>query len=186
MIYILLLISISVVLSLIFWIIGIFRKNSLIQSINQGQNVISTWVYTPDEWKSAAENHFGFKVKFGESGKVSFTPHNILVTNGKRNILWELVGSNKYSTHLTDVYLLKEPPTSTIRFQVRTKVVKKDRYGRDTMDETCDFEEFYVPVPKDYPLEVNKVVGVYRDYLDKNADAVAAAMPFGFIWEVIR
>jgi hypothetical protein len=54
------------------------------------------------------------------------------------------------------------------------------------MDETCDFEEFYVPVPKDYPLEVNKVVGVYRDYLDKNADAVAAAMPFGFIWEVIR
>lgn len=156
------------------------NRKATIAAIKQGQGVVSTWHYTPDEWKYASENYFQMKARrLLENGKVSFSDRYIYVSNGREDVLFELVGAQKYVKHLTEVYSYKDSPMNIIRFQVRTKTIKKGEGGHETMEEKYDLETFYVPVPKDYRLETEKVIKFYQDILDKNPDAVAAVMPYG-------
>ena len=161
-----------------FWLVKILNRRTAIANIKNGKGVLTTWMYTFEEWKIAAEDRFEIRTRSGDSGRVSFTPRYIYLSNGRKDILWELIGEQKYVKHLTDIYLYKESPMNVIRFQVRTKIIKKND-GRETMDESYDLEEFYVPVPKDHKLETEKVMKFYQDILDKNADAVASVMPYG-------
>lgn len=167
----------------IYWIGFMIKRqsrNAAISAIKQGQGIFLTWTYAPEDWKLAAAEHFDIKPRrLNENGKVSFTERYIFITNGKDEILYELVGLNRMKKHLTDVYLYKQAEGNVIKFEVREKTIKKDEYGNETMDEDYRLESFYVPVPKFCAEEGEKVLKFYKDLLDKNADAVAAVMPYG-------
>jgi hypothetical protein len=155
-------------------------RNNIIASIKQGQGVFSTWQYSPDEWKQAAEERFDIKPRrMMENGTVTFTDRYIYITNGDENVLFELVGEIKHVKHLTEIYHYKDSPMNIIRFQVRSKTIKKDEHGNNSMEEDCDSETFYVPVPRNHLAETEKVLKFYQDILDRNPDAIAAVMPFG-------
>jgi hypothetical protein len=155
------------------------NRRAAIDSIKNGTGVFLTWSYSPEDWKFAAE-YFQIKPRrLSENGKASFTDRFVYITNGKDELLYELVGLQKYVRHLTEVYIYKKSEHKVIRFEVRTKTIKKDEHGNDTMEEKYDVESFYVPVPKTLDAEGEKVLKFYKDILDKNADAVAAVMPFG-------
>jgi hypothetical protein len=156
------------------------NRNAAIYAIKQGQGIFLTWHYSPEDWKLAAEEHFQIKPRrLSENGKASFTEKHVFITNGTDELLYELIGGDRYVKHLTDVYLYKQAAQNVIRFEVRTKTIKKDEYGNDTMEEDYGVERFYVPVPKAAAAEGEKVLKFYKDILDRNADAVAAVMPFG-------
>ena len=156
------------------------KNKETINEIKNGQGVFSIWQYSPEEWKHAAENHFDFKLKNPqEVGKVCFTKRYILAYDQQNDVLFELVGERRFTKHLTEVRLLKQSPMNNLRFEVRTKTIKKDDDGHDTMEEDYGVETFYVPVPTGYQIEQEKVLKYYQDFLDKTADAIAAVMPFG-------
>lgn len=156
------------------------QKSAAIGAIKHGQGVFASWNYLPEDWKAIAEEHFEIKPRrFGENGKASFTERYVYVTNGDRDILFELVGADRYVKHLTDVYLSKQASREVLRFEVRTKTVKKDENGNNTMEEEYETDTFYVPVPRDLNAEGAKVLALYKNLLAENADAVAAVMPFG-------
>jgi hypothetical protein len=180
------LIVISIIIALcatfygIYFLINRQQRSSAIAAIKQGQGVAATWNYAPDEWKQAAEERFDIKPKrMMENGKVTFTDRYVYITNGSEDVLCELVGEQKYVKHLTEIYHYKDSPMNIIRFQVRTKRIKKDDNGNDTMEEDCAVETFCVPVPKSHEPETEKILKFYQDILDKNPDAIAAVMPFG-------
>jgi hypothetical protein len=156
------------------------QRNAAIASIKQGQDVFLTWNYSPEDWKFAAAEFFEIKPRrLSENGKASFTERFVYITNGADEILYELVGEDRYVKHLTEVYMSRHSGQSVIRFEVRTKTVKKDDNGNNTMEEDYAVATFYVPVPRDTPAEGEKVLNFYKNLLDRNADAVAAVMPFG-------
>jgi hypothetical protein len=156
------------------------NRNAAIYAIKQGQGIFLTWTYSPEDWKLAAEEHFGIKPRrLNENGKASFTEKHIFITNGRDEILYELVGWDRMKKHLTDVYLYKQAEQNVIRFEVREKIIKKGEHGTDTMEEDYKLETFYVPVPKASAEEGEKILKFYKDILDRNADAVAAVMPYG-------
>ncbi len=156
------------------------HRNAAIGAIKQGHGVIGTWNYPPEEWKAIAEENFEIKPRrMGENGRASFTDRYVYVTNGSEDVLFELVGDDRYVKHLTDVYLSKQSARNVLRFEVRTKIIKKNDEGGDTMEEEYETDTFYVPVPSDSSAEGEKVLNFYKNMLDKNADAVAAVMPFG-------
>jgi hypothetical protein len=173
--------SIPIVIFVLFFAVTLFLKRSrrlaAIAGIKNGRGILSTWKYTPDEWNFAAENHFKLRTQSGESGQVSFTAQNIYISNGRKDILLELVGEKKYVKHLTSVYLFKDTPMNLIKFEVRKKIIKQDQDGNET--EKCTVEEFYVPIPSNYQTETDKIIKFYENILDNNADAVAAVMPYG-------
>jgi hypothetical protein len=160
-------------------LIQYYKKRRQLLSIKYGQGVFATWNYSQEEWRIAAQNQFDLAVRMGDNGKVSFTPRFIYASNGRRDLLWELIGEVKYERHLTDIFLYHESPMNVIKFEVRTKKVKKDSHGNDRMEESCGLKDFYVPVPKDYHQEIEKVMSFYQKILHDNSDAVAAVMPFG-------
>ena len=156
------------------------QRSSAIYTIKQGQGIFLTWTYSPEDWKIGAEEHFGIKPRrLNENGKASFTEKHVFITNGRDEILYELIGWDRMKKHLTDVYLYKQAEQNVIRFEVREKIIKKGDNGADTADEDYVLENFYVPVPKLCAEEGDKVMKFYKDLLDKNADAVAAVMPYG-------
>jgi hypothetical protein len=156
------------------------NRSAAIGAIKQGQGIFLTWTYSPEDWKSAAEEHFDIKPRrLNENGKASFTEKHVFITNGKDEVLYELIGLDRMKKHLTDVYLYRQSERDVIRFEVREKIIKKDEYGHETMDEEYKLETFYVPVPKALAEDGEKVLKFYKDILDKNADAVAAVMPYG-------
>ncbi len=156
------------------------NRNAAIYAIKQGQGIFLIWTYSPDDWKIAAEEHFEIKPRrLNENGKASFTERHVFITNGKDEILYELIGWNPHKKHLTDVYLYQQAEQNVIRFEVREKTIKTDEHGNETMEEDYKLETFYVPVPKLCAEEGEKVLKFYKDILDKNADAVAAVMPYG-------
>lgn len=167
----------------IFWLgltIKRQNRNAAIYAIKQGQGVFQTWTYSPEDWKLAAEEHFGIKPRrLNENGKASFTEKHVFITNGKDEILYELIGWDRLKKHLTDVYLYQQTVQNVIRFEVREKIIKKGEHGTDTMEEDFKLETFYVPVPRASAEEGGKVLKFYKDLLDRNADAVAAVMPYG-------
>lgn len=167
----------------IFWLKVLMprqHRNAAIASIKQGRDVFSTWQYSPADWKFAAERFFEIKPRrLSENGKAHFTERFVYITNGTQEILYELIGEDRYVRHLTEVYMSKQSGHDVIRFEVRTKTIKKDDNGNDTMEEDYDVEVFYVPVPADLPAEGVKVLKFYQDLLDRHADAVAAVMPYG-------
>jgi hypothetical protein len=166
-----------------YWLQSVFRRqnrNAAVGAIKQGQGVFATWNYSPEDWKAVAEEHFEIKPRrLGENGKASFTDRHVYVTNGSSDILFELIGEDRYVKHLTDVYIFKQSERNVLRFEVRGKYIKKDENGHDTMEEEYETETFYVPVPKGAEAEGERVLQFYKTMLDKNADAVAAVMPFG-------
>jgi hypothetical protein len=155
------------------------NRQSLISAIKNGRGVLTKWNYSPEEWRWAAENNFEIGAKPGDHGRVFFTARHIYLTNGRKDILWELIGQKKFVKHLTEIFLLKQSPMNVVKFTVRTKTIKKDDRGNDTMDENYDVEYFYVPVPANFKFETEKVLKFYQDILDRNPDAVAAVMPYG-------
>lgn len=156
------------------------NRNAAIYTIKQGHGIFLTWHYSPEDWKLAAEEHFDIKPRrLNENGKASFTEKHIFITNGRDEILYELVGWDRMKKHLTDVYLYKQAAQNVIRFEVREKIIKKGEHGTDTMEEDYKLETFYVPVPKASAEAGEKVLKFYKDILDRNADAVAAVMPYG-------
>jgi hypothetical protein len=156
------------------------NRRAAIDSIKNGTDVFLTWHYSPEDWKPAAEEYFQIKPRRHlENGKASFTNRFVYISNGRDELLYELIGSQRHVKHLTEVYLSKQSEQKVIRFEVRTKTIKKDDNGNETMEEDFDVESYYVPVPKAADAEGEKVLNFYRDILDKNADAVAAVMPFG-------
>lgn len=164
----------------VFLLIKRQSRRNIINSVKMGQGVFLTWNYSPDEWKLAAEERFDIKPRrYLENGKATFTDRYIYVTNGSEDVLYELVGENKHIKHLTEIYRYKDSPMNVIRFQVRTKTIKKDEYGNNTMEEKYDLETFYVPVPQIHQAETEKVLKFYQDILDQNPDAVAAVSPYG-------
>jgi len=167
-----------------FFVIGLVLKRQhrrdAIFSIKQGQGVFLKWSYPPEDWKAVAEEYFEIKPRrLAENAAASFTERFVYISNGQDEILHELVGADRFVKHLTDVYLYKQSERKVLRFEVRTKTIKKDEYGNNTMEETFDLETFYVPVPQTMGAEGEKVLQYYQTFLDKNADAVAAVMPFG-------
>lgn len=161
------------------WYLKLSRRRAVIASIRNGQDVIATCYYNSGDWRFAAEQYFKIRTRPGDFGKVSFTPRHIYVSNGKKDFLYELVGAERYVKHLTEVYLYKKSPMNVIKFEVRTKVVGKDKSGNERLDEKCTLEEFYVPVPSDYETGIGSLMKFYQDILDDNADAVAAVTPYG-------
>ncbi len=156
------------------------NRRAAIYSIKQGYDVFLTWNYQPEDWKAIAEEFFDIKPRrLSENAVASFTERFVYVSNGTNDILYELIGEDRFVKHLTDVYLHKQSERNVIKFEVRTKTIKKDEYGNDRMEEEYDTETFYVPVPKISDAEGAKVLNFYKTMLDKNADAVAAVMPFG-------
>jgi hypothetical protein len=156
------------------------EKQTKISEIKSGQGVISAWNYSPEEWKHATENYFDIKSKnYQEIGKVCFTKDYILVYNQNDEVLFELIGKQSYTKHLTEVRLLKQSPMNNLRFEVRTKKIKKNDDDVDTMEEDYGVEILNVPVPKDCQIEQEKMLKYYQDILDKSADAIAAVMPYG-------
>jgi hypothetical protein len=166
-----------------YWLQSVFRRqrrDAAVGAIKQGQNVFLTWNYPPEDWKAIAEENFEIKPRrLGENGKASFTKRHVYVTNGSDDILFELVGEDRYVKHLTDVYIYKQTERNVLRFEVRSKYIKKDDNGHDTMEEEYETETFYAPVPKGSESDGEKVLAYYKNLLDKNADAIAAVMPFG-------
>ena len=156
------------------------HRDAAIGAIKQGQDVFLTWSYPPEDWKAIAEENFEIKPRrLGENGRASFTDRHVFVTNGSEDVLFELVGEDRYVKHLTDVYLSKQSTGNVLRFEVRTKTIKKNDEGGDTMEEDYELDIFYVPVPSGLNAEGEKVLTHYKNILDQNADAVAAVMPFG-------
>lgn len=156
------------------------NRSAAIYTIKQGQGIFLTWTYAPEDWKLGAEEHFDIKPRrLNENGKASFTEKHVFITNGKDEVLYELIGWDRMKKHLTDVYLYKQSEQNVIKFEVREKIIKKSDNGVETMDEEYLLETFYVPVPKASAEEGEKVMKFYKDILDKNADAVAAVMPYG-------
>ena len=155
-------------------------RNAAIAAIKQGQDVFLTWNYPPEDWKAIAEENFEIKPRrLGENATASFTDRYVYVTNGRDDVLFELVGEDRYVKHLTDVYLSKQPARNVLRFEVRTKIIKKNDEGGDTMEEDYATDTFYVPVPSGLNAEGEKVLTFYKNLLDQNAAAVAAVMPLG-------
>lgn len=155
------------------------NKKALATAINKGQGVLWTWQYAPNEWKYAAETHFDIQTKrMMETGKVCFTEKHIYVSNGRDEILFELIGDNKYEKHLTEVFHYKGSAMQSVRFEVRSKEIKKEE-GRETMEETYENDSLTVPIPKAFESESAKIITYYQDILNKNPDAVAAVSPYG-------
>ena len=156
------------------------NRKAAIAAIKQGHGVFLSWNYSPEDWKFAAPEFFEIKPRrMAENGRASFTERFVFITNGADELFYELVGEDRYARHLTDVRPAQHSGQSVIRFEVRTKRIKKDDNGNDTMEEDYAVETFYVPVPKDLPAEGEKVLNFYREMLDRSADAVAAVMPMG-------
>jgi len=156
------------------------NRSAAIAVIKQGHGVFLTWNYSPEDWKLAAEEHFDIKPRrLNENGKASFTARNIFITNGKDEVLYELIGWDRMKKHLTDVYFYRQRERGVIRFEVRTKTIKKNEHGSETMEEDYGLETFYVPVPQASAEDGEKVLKFYKEILDKNTDAVAAVMPYG-------
>jgi hypothetical protein len=156
------------------------QRNAAIASIKQGHGVFLSWNYSPEDWKFAAAEFFEIKPRrMAENGKASFTERHVFVTNGADERLYELVGEDRYVRHLTEARMSKQSERNVLRFEVRTKRIKKDDNGNDTMEEDYAVETFYVPVPQASGADGEKVLNFYKNLLDRNADAVAAVMPFG-------
>ena len=166
-----------------YWLAYMIRRggrSGAIAAIKQGQGVFLKWHYAPEDWKLAAEEYFEIKPRrMGENGAASFTESHVFVTNGKAERLYELVGPNPRVKHLTDVRLAKLTNLDALRFEVRTKTIKKGENNTDTMEEEYELETFYVPVPRAAAAEGEKVLQFYRDLLARRADAVAAVSPYG-------
>lgn len=167
----------------IFWHLVVAPRRSRkasVAAIKQGHGVFLSWNYSPEDWKFAAAEFFEIKPRRrAENGKASFTERFVFITNGADELLHELIGEDRYVRHLTDVRPAQHSGHSVIRFEVRTKTIKKDDNGNDTMEEDYGVETFYVPVPRETPEDGEKVLNFYKDLLDRNADAVAAVMPVG-------
>lgn len=153
------------------------RRQTAIARVKSNLETLTTWQYTPAEWRYAAQENFKLRPKEGDSGQVSFTPQYIYISSGKKDVLWEIVGENKYEKHLTEIFLHKSSPMNYIKFEVRQKIIRKDQDRNET--EKCDSEEFYVSIPYKFETETDKVLKFYENILDNNADAVAAVMPYG-------
>lgn len=155
------------------------NRKYLASAIDKGQDVLWTWQYAPDEWKYAADTYFGIEIKrMMETGKAAFTEKHIYVSNGRDDFLFELIGTNKYEKHLTEVFHYKGATIQSLRFEVRSKeIIKED--GRETMEEKYGIETLTVPIPKSAETEAEKVVKYYQEILDRNPDAIARVSPYG-------
>src|SRR5688572_15839309 len=75
-------------------------RKAAIGAIKQGHGVFSTWIYPPKDWQAVAGEHFEIAPRrLGENGRASFTDRHVYVTNGSDNILFELVGEQRYVKH---------------------------------------------------------------------------------------
>lgn len=155
------------------------KRKAKAAAINKGKGVLWMWLYAPEEWKYAAETFFDIKPKrLMETGKVCFTQDCIFVSNGRDEILFELIGEDKYERHLTEISFFKGSPMNSLRFFVRIKEIKRED-GRKTDEEKYDTETIMIPVPKPFEQEREEVFKYYQDLLDKNSDAIAAVSPYG-------
>lgn len=148
-------------------------------AINKGEGVLWMWLYAPEDWKYAAKTFFDIEPRrLMETGKVCFTKEHIFVSNGKDEILFELIGEDRCERHLTEISFFKGSPMNSIRFFVRIKEIKRED-GRKTDEEKYDTETLMIPIPKDFESEREEVFKYYQDFLDKNSDAIAAVSPYG-------
>src|SRR5687767_6277718 len=81
------------------------NRRAAIQSIKNGADVFLTWHYSPEDWKFAAEEYFQIKPRrLSENGTASFTERFVYISNGRDELLYELIGAQRYVKHLTEVY----------------------------------------------------------------------------------
>jgi hypothetical protein len=146
-------------------------RKPILYKIRKGKGVFLTWNYSKDDWSKVITEFPELKSSTEREmteGKVLFTKEYIYLTNYKKEILLDIAHNETIydgEKQLTEVRHLNIPPTNFIAFHIRTELI--DKHGRDKSKK----DYFTIPVPTQHQFEIDKVVSVYQEIIDKNAGA---------------
>jgi len=141
------------------------KRRETIESIQTGTNVLVSWLYSPEDWKTYVEDASSDWIKNKDiPGEVFITPENIYVTNGTDEYFYEF--GEKRVTHCTFYRSFLD---------LRTEWT---RTNRGTMEGRIEYhhEDFRVFVPADKQDEVLELVAEFKAMAEGNAGFSAKAV----------
>jgi hypothetical protein len=135
------------------------EKEKTIESIQSGKDVLVSWSYSPEDWKTYVEDASSGWIKNKDlPGEVFITPESIYVTNGTDEYFYEFSGERRvtHCTFFRSFLDLRSEWTQT---------------NRGSMEGRIEYyhEDFRVFVPADKQEEVLGLVAEFKAMAEGNA-----------------